>query len=106
VIVRENATRREMYDAIREFGTALEGASTAFFFYAGHAMQFKDRNYLIPIDIAMGSEEDVTFFAVELQQVFDRSRRRRRATTSSCSTLAATIRSPRASRCRAPASRR
>jgi hypothetical protein len=72
VIVRENATRRDMYDAIREFGLALDGASTAFFFYAGHAMQFKDRNYLIPVDIAMGSEEDVTFFAVELQQVFDR----------------------------------
>ena len=72
VIVRENATRKDMIDAIREFGTALEGANTAFFFYAGHAMQFKDRNYLIPIDIAMGSEEDVTFFAVELQQVFDR----------------------------------
>src|SRR5688572_20722026 len=56
VIVRENATRRDMYDAIREFGASLDGASTAFFFYAGHAMQFRDRNYLIPIDIAMGSE--------------------------------------------------
>ena len=72
VIVRENASRKDMIEAIREFGTALDGANTAFFFYAGHAMQFKDRNYLIPIDIAMGSEEDVTFFAVELQQVFDR----------------------------------
>ena len=71
-IVRENATRKDMIDAIREFGAALDGASAAFFFYAGHAMQFKDRNYLVPIDIAMGSEEDVTFFAVELQQVFDR----------------------------------
>ena len=72
VIVRENGTRKDMIDAIREFGTALEGANTAFFFYAGHAMQFKDRNYLIPIDIAMGSEEDVTFFALDISQVFDR----------------------------------
>jgi hypothetical protein len=72
VIVRENATRKEMGDALREFGTALEGANTAFFFYAGHAMQFKDRNYLIPIDVAMGSEEDVTFFAIDISQVFDR----------------------------------
>src|SRR5688572_19104886 len=72
VIIRENAGRQQMFEAIREFGTAAEGASTAFFFYAGHAMQFRDRNYLIPIDIAMGSEEDVTFFAVELQLVFDR----------------------------------
>ncbi|APV48732.1 hypothetical protein BWI17_02955 [Betaproteobacteria bacterium GR16-43] len=72
VIVKENVTRRDMIEGIREFGAALEGANTALFFYAGHAMQFKDRNYLIPIDAAMGSEEDVTFFSVEINQVFDR----------------------------------
>ena len=77
VIVRENATRKDMVDAIREFGQAIDGASTALFFYAGHAMQFKDRNYLIPIDAAMGSEEDVTFFSVEVGQVFDRMDRAR-----------------------------
>jgi hypothetical protein len=77
VIVRENASRKDMIDAIREFGQALEGSSTALFFYAGHAMQFKDRNYLIPIDAAMGSEEDVTFFSVEIGQIFDRMDRSR-----------------------------
>ena len=77
VILRENATRKDMIDAIREFGTAIEGANVALFFYAGHGMQFKDRNYLIPVDIAMGSEEDVTFFALDVQQVFDRMDRAR-----------------------------
>jgi len=77
VIVRENTARREMIEAIREFDKALEGANTALFFYAGHAMQFKDRNYLIPIDAAMGSEEDVTFFSVEVAQIFDRMDRAR-----------------------------
>ena len=77
VIVRENAARRDMIEAIREFGQALEGANTALFFYAGHAMQFKDRNYLIPIDAAMGSEEDITFFSVEIGQIFDRMDRAR-----------------------------
>jgi len=72
VIVRENATRKDMIEGIREFGQAIDGANTALFFYAGHAMQFKDRNYLIPIDAAMGSEEDVTFFSVEIGQIFDR----------------------------------
>src|SRR6187399_2326254 len=72
VIVRENASRRDMIEAIREFDKALEGAQVALFFYAGHAMQFKDRNYLIPIDAAMGSEDDVTFFSVEVAQIFDR----------------------------------
>jgi hypothetical protein len=77
VIVRENATRKDMIDAIREFGQAIDGANAALFFYAGHAMQFKDRNYLIPIDAAMGSEEDITFFSVEVGQIFDRMDRAR-----------------------------
>jgi hypothetical protein len=77
VIVRENASRRDMIEAIREFDKALEGAQAALFFYAGHAMQFKDRNYLIPIDSAMGTEEDVTFFSVEVAQIFDRMDRAR-----------------------------
>ena len=77
VIVRENATRKDMIEGIREFGQAIDGANTALFFYAGHAMQFKDRNYLIPIDAAMGSEEDVTFFSVEIGQIFDRMDRAR-----------------------------
>ena len=77
VILRENASRKDMIDAIREFGQAVDGASTALFFYAGHAMQFKDRNYLVPIDAAMGSEEDVTFFSVEIGQIFDRMDRAR-----------------------------
>ena len=77
VIVRENASRRDMIEAIREFDKALEGANAALFFYAGHAMQFKDRNFLIPIDAAMGSEEDVTFFSVEVAQIFDRMDRAR-----------------------------
>src|SRR6202171_6491390 len=72
VIVRENASRKDMIEGIREFGQAIDGASTALFFYAGHAMQFKDRNYLIPIDAAMGSEEDVTFFSVDVGHVLDR----------------------------------
>jgi uncharacterized caspase-like protein len=77
VIVRTNTSRKEMIDAIREFGTAMDGAKAALFFYAGHAMQFKDRNYLVPIDAAMGSQEDVTFFSVEVAQVFDRMEKAR-----------------------------
>jgi hypothetical protein len=74
-ITKENTSRVEMIAAIQEFGKALEGAEAALFFYAGHAMQFKDRNYLIPVDAVMGSEEDVTFFSVEVSQVFDRMER-------------------------------
>ncbi len=74
-IVKENTSRAEMVAALQEFGKALDGAEAALFFYAGHAMQFKDRNYLIPVDAVMGSEDDVTFFSVEVSQVFDRMER-------------------------------
>jgi len=76
-IVKENTSRAQMIAALQEFGKALDGAEAALFFYAGHAMQFKDRNYLIPIDAVMGSEDDVTFFSVEVSQVFDRMERAR-----------------------------
>jgi hypothetical protein len=76
-IVRENATRKDMIDAIRQFGQAIEGAEVALFFFAGHALQYKERNYLIPVDAQMGSEDDVTFFSVEVAQVFDRMDRAR-----------------------------
>lgn len=76
-IVKDNTSRLEMIAALQEFGKALEGAEAALFFYAGHAMQFKDRNYLIPIDAVMASEDDVTFFSVEVGQVFDRMVRAR-----------------------------
>jgi hypothetical protein len=75
VILKEDTTRPVMVDALKEFGAAIEGASVAMFFYAGHGMQFKDQNYLLPIDAAMGSEEDVTLFALNMQQVFDRMER-------------------------------
>lgn len=76
-IVKENTSRAQMIAALQEFGKALDGAEAALFFYAGHAMQFKDRNYLIPIDAVMGSEDDITFFSVEVSQVFDRMERAR-----------------------------
>lgn len=76
-IVRENATRQDIASALRDFARELEGAEAGLFFYAGHAMQFKDRNFLIPVDADMKSEEDVTFSSVELGQVFDRMERAR-----------------------------
>lgn len=76
-IVRENTTRQDMAVALRDFARELEGAEAALFFYAGHAMQFKDRNFLIPVDADMKSEVDVTFSSVELSQVFDRMERAR-----------------------------
>ena len=78
-VVRENATRREMIEAIREFGDSIAGADAAVFFYSGHALQFKDRNFLVPIDSEMRAEEDIALFSLDISVVFDRMERARTA---------------------------
>lgn len=50
VILRENASRIDMRDAIREFGTEINQGGVGLFYYSGHGIQIDGVNYLIPID--------------------------------------------------------
>lgn len=59
VIHEENITRRQMDDAIRIFYSKLRNGETGLFYYAGHGMQVKGRNYLIPVGARIESESDV-----------------------------------------------
>lgn len=55
--------RREMTEAVRQLGLNLMHNKNAvgLFFYAGHAMQIKGVNYLIPTDAVIKGEADVEF---------------------------------------------
>jgi len=69
VIEVENATRERMARAILDFsGRASPGAS-AVFFYAGHGMQVRGRNYLIPVDASIASEGAAQFASVDVASV-------------------------------------
>lgn len=60
VIHKENLTRKQMRNAIREFGKKLKAKGGAgIFFYAGHGMQVSGKNYLIPIGADIQSEFEV-----------------------------------------------
>ena len=59
----------EMKKAIDEFGSNLKEAKVSLFFYAGHGMQAKGRNYLIPIDAKLKTENDVEYNCVEAGRV-------------------------------------
>jgi uncharacterized caspase-like protein len=50
VILRKDASRTEMRDAIREFGTEINKGGVGLFYYSGHGMQVDGVNYLIPLD--------------------------------------------------------
>lgn len=54
---------------LKEFSRALQGADVGLFFYAGHGMQVKGENYLIPIDAVLKDESDLDFDAIKLDTV-------------------------------------
>jgi hypothetical protein len=65
VTLLENATINQMSDAARNFGDALQRGGVGLFFYAGHGMQIKGRNYLIPVGADIQREDEVSFNAFD-----------------------------------------
>jgi hypothetical protein len=61
-----NLNQREMKRLIREFGQKLRAGGSGLFYYAGHGVQSKGRNYLIPVDADIQSEADVEDAAVDV----------------------------------------
>jgi uncharacterized caspase-like protein len=54
-----NMTRKEMRKVIRQFGDDLKGGGVGLFYYSGHGMQVNGKNYLIPVDADIQSEDEV-----------------------------------------------
>ncbi len=72
VIETLDASHREMKVAIRSFGKKLDAAGkdgVGLFFYAGHGVQVKGANYIIPVDAAIETEGDVDIEAINTQSV-------------------------------------
>ncbi len=63
---------------LREFGRALEGSDVALFYYAGHGLQVDLKNYIVPVDARLASENDLPFEAVDLTLVLSLMERRPR----------------------------
>ena len=55
--------------AIQRFGTTLEGADVAMFYYAGHGVQVRGSNYLVPVGANPTREADVDFQMVDVNVV-------------------------------------
>jgi Caspase domain len=72
VMKRENATLREMHLALREFGDRLGRQSTGLFYFSGHGLQVRGRNYLMPVDADIAREDEVAFQALELGAVMEK----------------------------------
>jgi hypothetical protein len=64
-----NVNQREMKRLIREFGQKLRSGGSGLFYYAGHGVQSKGRNYLIPVDADIQSEVEAEDAGVDVSLV-------------------------------------
>lgn len=67
-----NVDQNTMKQAIDEFGKRLRQYNTGLFFYAGHGIQVKGYNYLIPVDASLENETDVEYKCVEVGRLLSR----------------------------------
>jgi caspase domain-containing protein len=72
VTQKEDLGQREMQIALREFGDALMHGGVGLFYFAGHGVQVKGRNYLIPVDADIEREDEVAYSGVDANQVLDK----------------------------------
>lgn len=73
VIKAENATRREMQRMVRDFGERLkQSGGVGLFYFAGHGVQVKGANYLVPVDADIRAEDEVAFDSVDAQSILEK----------------------------------
>ena len=69
VTLATDATRRQMAAAILTFHRTLAAGDEAVVFYAGHGLQVRGQNWLLPVDVDPQSEEEVEYEAIGLDSV-------------------------------------
>lgn len=62
---------KQMRQELRNFKSQLKSGDEVTFYYAGHGVQIDSTNFLLPVDIAGDSEDQVKDEAVSLQRVLD-----------------------------------
>lgn len=72
VLLQENTSRRLMIETLRIFSTKLAPGGVGLFFYAGHGMQAKGANYLIPVDAVLAAEDDLKYETLDVADVLAR----------------------------------
>ncbi|MFZ9408081.1 MAG: caspase family protein [Burkholderiaceae bacterium] len=69
VMLRTNLNRAQMRAAVREFGEALKRKEVGLFYFAGHGIESKGRNFLIPVAASLASEFELEDEAVDANAV-------------------------------------
>lgn len=78
VTALENVGRESMRKAIRAFIEDLSSSETvSLFYFAGHGLQSKGKNFLIPVDAEVEHEDDIQFQGIDVQYILDKFEEKR-----------------------------
>ncbi len=72
VDLKLNANQKQLQDAVTAFGDRLKSGGAGLFYFAGHGVQIKGRNFLMPVGSEIKREDEVPYKAVDVQQVLDK----------------------------------
>ncbi|WP_157267826.1 caspase family protein [Azohydromonas aeria] len=72
VALRQDLDRAALLQALRDFGNRLGENTVALLYYAGHGLQLRDRNYLIPVDAEIRSEDEIPIAGIDLGFILGR----------------------------------
>ncbi len=72
VTLEENASQRDMLTTFKNYIAQAERHDVRLIYFAGHGVQWRGKNYLIPVDIEIQREEDLVNNAVDLTEVVER----------------------------------
>lgn len=75
VDLKLNASQKQMQDAVTAFGDRLKNGGAGLFYFAGHGVQIKGRNFLLPVAPASADikrEDEVPYKALDVQQILDK----------------------------------
>ena len=61
--------KRDMDGVLERFARLAVTADTALFFYAGHAIQYQGKNYLMPVDAQLEDEISIRYNLVSVDDV-------------------------------------
>ncbi|NML13616.1 caspase family protein [Azohydromonas caseinilytica] len=72
VTLAQDTSLRDLIEAFRRFSLDTRGAAVRLLFYAGHGVQVKGRNYLLPVDTEIRAEDEVPAKSADLNELLDR----------------------------------
>lgn len=72
VVLKQNTTLFELIEVLRDFSLRAASSDVRLLFYAGHGIQARGRNYLLPVDTEPQGEDEIAAKAADVGEFIDR----------------------------------